>query len=128
MNKSRAATFAAMIAVSAGAASAATLPDGPYDCSMYSGGMLMGFGTVEIAGATFRGPAYDGEYGPAAPYELGPEGVILWGGPFGGFDSDGYKVVSSVFGGEASPGRPIFTVTIQTPRETFQQIECQRRP
>lgn len=90
--------------------------------------MLMGFGTVEIAGSTFRGPAYDGEYGPAAPYELGAEGVILWGGPFGGFDSDGYKVASTVLMPENTPGRPFFRVTIETPRGTFQQIDCQRQP
>ncbi|HEX2258087.1 MAG TPA: hypothetical protein VHG92_15570 [Afifellaceae bacterium] len=121
------AAFAAAFMVSAGTAGAGTLPDGEYDCSMSSGGMLMGLGTVEIAGSTFRGPAYDGQYGPAAPYDVGPEGVILWGGPFGGFDTEGHKVVSTVVVAENTSGRPFFRVTVETPRGTFQQFDCQRR-
>jgi len=104
---------------------ATILPPGLYDCSMLStNGMLMLFGTIEIAGMTFR-TATDGKYGPARPYQIDNQGVITWGGPFGDIETEGTRVVSSIY---KSTSPPTFDVTVKTVRDTFHQLSCSRRP
>jgi hypothetical protein len=120
----RRAAFASFVLVLTGtAALAGPLPDGDYDCAMDSGGMLMGFGTVEIRGSEFRGPAYDGDYGPAAGYDVNAEGVVTWGGPFGTLDNGEDKVVSTVWVPKPDSGQPFLRVTVETSRGTFHTID-----
>jgi len=102
------------------------LPDGFYDCSSFSGGMIIGFGEIEIDGNTYRGPAYDQNFEGDYEYELTSEGVVLWKGPMGGLSSDGNSIASTVLSSDkaASAG---FTILVKTKRENFQQIGCSLR-
>ena len=104
------------------AAAAANLPDATYRCEMYSGSMLMHLGDIEISGGSYRGPANDGNYGDPYPYELTDAGTINWGGPMGGFDSDGNQIVSTVLkrNGDAAA----FDVTLQLKSGNFSTISC----
>jgi hypothetical protein len=99
------------------------LPDGTYGCSIYSGGMFIGMGDIEITGNTYRGPAYDGKYEGSYDYEIGDKGVIFWRGPLGGFTADGHTVVSTVLTSDKI-AKASFDVTVETPRETFHTINC----
>src|SRR5206468_3449068 len=119
-------TLLAPPALAAGVGASA-LPDGRYQCAMLSaGGQLMLFDMIEIKGLTFRAVT-DGQIGPTAPYKIDGTGVILWGGPFGNVESDGTKVVSSVYQGiEPRNHYPFFNVTIETGRNTFHQMSCDR--
>ena len=110
------------IVMTIGVASAARLPDGIYRCQLYSGSMLMHLGDIEIAGSSYRGPAYDGNYEATYEYELTDSGTINWSGPMGGFDSGGNRIVSSVLVGDAD--RPAFDVTIQLPSGNFSTVSC----
>jgi hypothetical protein len=51
--------------------------------------------------------------------------VITWGGPFGDVETEGTRVVASIYKG-TSP--PTFDVTLKTVRDTFPQLSCSRRP
>lgn len=102
------------------------LPDGLYDCSMFTGTYLMGFGSIEISGNRFRGPGYDGKYENSwEGYTLSPDDVILWDGPLQGLDSGGSKVVSSIWEQDA-PEKPYYiNLTVQTPAGNYNTITCQ---
>jgi len=103
---------------------ASSLPPGLYECTMLStGGMVMLFGTIEIRGLTFR-TATDGNYGPERPYQIDNQGVIAWGGPFGDVETEGTRVVSSIY---KSTSPPTFDVTVKTVRDTFHTLSCSRQ-
>jgi len=103
---------------------ATSLPPGLYDCtSLSAGGTVMLFGTIEIKGMTFR-TATDGKYGPERPYKIDDQGVITWGGPFGDVETEGTKVVSSIY---KSTSPPTFDVTVKTVRDTFHTLYCSRQ-
>ncbi|MGE5201922.1 MAG: hypothetical protein ACM3O6_07630 [Acidobacteriota bacterium] len=111
--------------VEAAGIGASSLPPGLYDCTLLStGGMVMLFGTIEIKGLTFR-TATDGNYGPWKPYQIDNQGVITWGGPFGDVETEGTRVVASIY---KSTSPPTFDVTLKTVRDTFPQLNCSRRP
>ncbi len=102
------------------------LPDGLYECSMFTGTYLMGFGSIEIKGNQFRGPGYDGEYETDwEGYTLTDQDVILWDGPLAGLDSGGSSVVSSIWQQDA-PDKPFFiNLTVQTPAGNYNTITCE---
>jgi hypothetical protein len=102
---------------------AAALPDDTYTCNLYSGGMLMNLGSIEIAGNSYRGPAYDGNYEGQYSYELTDGGTINWGGPMGGFEGDGQTIVATVVT-DAGNGQTGFDVTIQMPSGNFTTVSC----
>ena len=102
---------------------AAALPDGTYTCNLYSGGMLMNLGSIEIAGNSYRGPAYDGNYEGQHPYELTDGGTVNWGGPMGGFEGDGQTIVATVQT-DAGSGQTGFDITIQMPSGNFTTVSC----
>jgi hypothetical protein len=103
---------------------ASSLPPGLYDCTMLStGGMVMLFGTIEVRGMSFR-TATDGKYGPERPYRIDNQGVITWGGPFGDVETEGTRVVSSIY---KSTSPPTFDVTLKTVRDTFHTLSCSRQ-
>ncbi len=103
---------------------AASLPDGVYRCSMYSGSMLMHLGDIEISGDSYQGPAYDGDYEGAYDYEVTDGGTINWGGPMGGFDSGGNEVVSTVL--KRNGDDIAFDVMIQLESGNFSTVSCAR--
>ena len=108
-----------LLLLSALPASAATLlPDGLYGCTISN----MFLGEIEISGGTYRGPAFDGNWGDSYPFEVTEQGTINWGGPLGGISAAG-KVVSSVIG-NAGGNRVGFDITIQNDRGNFQTISC----
>ena len=101
---------------------AAALPDGVYRCQMYSGTMMMHLGDIAIAGNSYQGPAYDGQYEGSYTYERTKKGTINWGGPLGGFDLDGNTVVATVVTGS---GDTIgFDVTIELESGNFSTVSC----
>lgn len=99
------------------------LPDGFYECSSYSGGMMIGFGEIQIEGNIYRGPAYDHNFEGDYEYELTPEGVVLWKGPMGGLSSDGNSVASTVLSSDKTDSAG-FIIMVKTKRGNFQQIGC----
>jgi hypothetical protein len=92
------------------------LPGGFYECSSFSGGMMIGFGEIHIEGNTYRGPAYDHNFEGDYEYELTPEGVVLWKGPMGGLSSDGNSVASTVLSSDKKESAA-FTILVKTKRE-----------
>ena len=107
----------ALLALSAQAAVAQDLADGRYGCTISS----YFLGEIEIAGGLYRGPAFDGKFGPDYPFDL-VGGTINWGGPLGGI-SDAGTIVSTVLG-KTYGDRIGFDVTIQNDRGNFQTITC----
>jgi hypothetical protein len=101
---------------------AGSLPDGAYRCQMYSGSMIMHLGDIAIRGNTYQGPAYDGKFAGTYAYRLNDSGTIDWGGPMGGFDSGGNRVVSTVF--KRNGAEPAFDVTIQLKSGNFSTVSC----
>ena len=101
---------------------AAELPDGVYRCEMYSGSMLMHFGDIVISAGTYQGPAHGPDYGASHDYELTEAGTINWGGPMGGFDSGGNKIVSTIL--KRNGERAAFDVMIQLESGNFSTVSC----
>jgi hypothetical protein len=101
---------------------AVALPDGTYYCAMYSGSMLMHLGDIAISGDYYEGPAYDGNYEGAYPFEVTSDNTINWGGPLGGFEGDGMEVVSSVL---KRDGTDIaFDIMIAMPSGNYSTVSC----
>ena len=111
----------AATSIFAGPAAAAALPDGPYTCNLLSGSMLMNLGSIRISGNSYEGPAYDGNYEGQYDYELTDGGTVNWGGPMGGFEGDGQKIVATVTT-DAGNGQIGFDVTIQMPSGNFTTV------
>ncbi len=103
---------------------AASLPDGTYRCELYSGTMLMHLGDIAINGNTYQGPASDGNYEGTYEYELTDSGTINWGGPMGGFDSGGNRIVSTVL--KRNGDDLAFDVMIQLQSGNFSTVSCSR--
>src|SRR3569623_3204410 len=57
---------------------AGKLPDGTYDCTLDNGYIA---GSIEIDGATYKGPAFDGNYEGAYPFEVGDDYGLFLKGP-----------------------------------------------
>lgn len=117
----------AFVLCSVEAVSAATLPEGLYECGMQSGTMWMHFSNIEIRGLTFR-TIEEGKNFPSHPYELTAEGVILWGGPLENIESAGTKVVSSIYQGlNGSTASLRLTIETKGAFEKFRHAVCTRR-
>lgn len=97
---------------------AGLLPDGVYGCTISN----MFLGAIEISGNTYRGPAYDENWGDSYPLDVTDQGTINWGGPLGGI-SDAGEVVSTVLG-KSFGGKVGFDITIRNDRGNFQTITC----
>lgn len=101
------------------------LPDGLYECSMFTGTYLMGFGSIEIKGNRFRGPGYDGEYeNDWEGYTLTDQDVILWDGPLAGLDTGGSSVESSIWTRSDSDGHMFVRLIVKSPAGNFNTIDC----
>jgi hypothetical protein len=116
-------TIVALAVLISSPALAAALPDDTHSCNLYSGGMLMNLGSIEITGNSYRGPAYDGNYEGQYSYELTDGGTVNWGGPMGGFEGDGQKIVATVVT-DAGSGQTGFDITIQMPSGNFTTVSC----
>lgn len=114
--------IAASFIASSAPSVAATLPDGTYRCQMYSGSMMMHLGDIAIAGNSYQGPAWDGNYEGTHEYELTDAGTINWGGPMGGFDSGGNTIVSTVL--TLDGNRQAFDITMQLESGNFSTVSC----
>lgn len=99
--------------------SAASLSDGTFRCVISS----YHLGDIQIEGAVYRGPAFDGNFEGDYPFEVTDGGTINWGGPLGGISSDGNTVIGTVLG-DAGGGKFGFDITIQNERGNFQTITC----
>jgi len=98
---------------------AAELKDGTYQCTL--GSVLLG--TIEIAGNTYKGPAYGGKYDGTYEFAVAADGTIDWKGPLGGLDSGGNKVVASLLR-DTGGGRIGFDFTLQLPSGNFSTVNC----
>ena len=114
--------LSALLPTLATAAHSSELPDGVYRCEMYSGSMMMHLGDIVIAGSTYQGPANGPDYGSAYEYELTNSGTINWGGPMGGFDSDGNTIVSTVL--KKNGDQVAFDVMMQLNSGNFSTVSC----
>jgi hypothetical protein len=102
-----------------GTASAAELADGLYDCTIGSAFL----GTIRIAGGTFSGPAFDGQFEGDYPFDASDGRTINWGGPLGGITDEG-DIVSTVLT-DAGHDRTGFDITIQNKSSgNYQTISC----
>ena len=108
------------LAALAAPALGAELADGTYRCTL---GINAHMGDMEISGNSFRGPAYDGDYGDAYPLEVTQAGTINWGGPLGGLSSGGNTVVATVLR-DAGGGRVGYDITIQLESGNFSTVSC----
>lgn len=108
--------------ISPGAAGAAVLKDGVYQCTLGSAFL----GDIELAGANYRGPAFDGNYEGSFPFSVSDKGTIDWKGPLGGLDSGGNTVVATVVT-DTGGGRTGFDFTIQLPSGNFSTVNCSLR-
>lgn len=116
--KPRLAVFPAILYF-AGHAAAADIEDGSFTC--YLGNMVLG--QIELDAGMFRGPAFDGKFEGAYPFEVTASGTINWGGPLGGLSSGGNTVVSTVL--KKAGDQVGFDITIQNSRGNFQTISCE---
>ena len=80
-------------AVAAPAFAAGNLPDGTYDCMLDNGYIA---GSMEIDGNMYKGPAFDGAYQGAYPFEAGADGTLVFKGPVGGYTDPGYTLVGAL--------------------------------
>jgi hypothetical protein len=83
---------AALAAIASPCLAAGTLPDGTYDCML--GDYIAG--SMEIDGNMYKGPAFDGEYDGAYPFDVDDRGGIAFHGPVGGYTDPGYQLVGAL--------------------------------
>lgn len=103
------------------AMAAGGLPDGEYDCG--GGYTYRAMGKVDIRNGQFRYRPYDTVVNGFAPYSLGADGRIAWGGPFGGLDEAPARIVETKrepFGFnvmyQGRPGALINTMSCHAPK------------
>ena len=100
------------------------LPDGIYECSMYTGSLVI-MGNIRIAGMTFQGPAYDNKFeGGPYPYQMSGK-VVLWKGPMGGLSSGGNRVAATVITNN-DPAKAAFDVTVMSAPGNAHTVNCSR--
>jgi hypothetical protein len=100
------------------------LPEGGYACSLWSGGMLMVMGMIEVKDGRYRGPGFDGKYpGGWHAYDLSPDGAVIWTGKLGALDTDGNQVVSSVLT-TGDSGQTFIRVLVKTDTGSTQTADC----
>jgi hypothetical protein len=75
------------------ALAAGKLPDGTYDCTLDNGYIA---GSIEIDGMTYKGPAFDGNYEGAYPFEVGDDYGLFLKGPVGGYTDPGYQFIGAL--------------------------------
>lgn len=99
------------------------LPDGIYECSMYTGSMSMIMGNIRIKSMTFQGPAFDNKFeGGPYPYVMSGK-VVLWKGPMGGFTSGGNTIGATVLTTN-DPAHAAFMITVMSKPGNAHSIEC----
>lgn len=69
------------------------LPDGTYDCTLDNGYLA---GSIEIDGATYKGPAFDGKYKGAWPFETDANYGLFLKGPVGGYTDPGFQFIGAL--------------------------------
>lgn len=65
----------------------AQLPSGEYDCSQSASGGIVAMAKVDIKGSTYRYRPYGEVKQGFAPYTLGADGKLKWGGKMGALDA-----------------------------------------
>ncbi len=83
--------------VVASGAEASSIPSNTYVCMSLESMTLVSYGDIEISGDSYRGPAFDGDFGPSYGYDLREDGHVTWQGPLGGLTSDGNTVTATIF-------------------------------
>lgn len=83
---------AVLAALALPAYAAGELPDGTYDCMM--GEYIAG--SMEIDGNMYKGPAFDGNYEGAYPFQIGANHGLFLKGPVGGYTDPGYQLVGAL--------------------------------
>lgn len=85
---------AAMLFALTTPALAIELPDGTYECLLDG---RYGAGDMEIAGRTYRGPAFDRNYTGSYEFELDESnGNITFLGPVGGYTEPGFQLIGGL--------------------------------
>ena len=110
---------------SAGIVEDKRLPDGIYECSMFSGTMAMLMGNIRIAGMTYQGPAFDNKFEiRPSPYKMSGK-VIFWKGSLGGLSTGGNSVASTVLTSN-DPAHPSFDIVVMSSAGHPHTVSCSR--
>ena len=108
--------FGASIVKAAGPGPA---PDGVYTLMKISGGSLIGLGTLEIKGKTYR----VGDDQNFAPFTQDATGNITWSAGLN-IMPDGWKLGKSAFVGLDELKRPMIKINYMSPRQAAEVIDC----
>jgi len=100
-------------------------PSGTYACMAGSG---LGYGNLEINGATYRGVFYT----PAGAFHAlraGPDGLAFTGG-LGDFEAAGARPQRADYMGPdgSSNHQPWIRIGYQTPGGNTEELDCERQP
>jgi hypothetical protein len=95
------------------------VPDGVYNLNKISSGRLMGLGTLEIKGTSYR----VGDDKSFAPFTLDAGGNITWSAGLN-FMPEGWKLGTSTFIGLDEFKRPLIKIHYLSPRSAAEVIDC----
>jgi hypothetical protein len=120
MNRFLLALFAlfASALIDAQAGAPGPIPDGSYNCHKISGSQLIGLGTLEIRGKTYRVSDKDA----FAPFSVDGAGKITWSAGIS-FLPDGWKVTGSEYRGLVS-GKPMINIRYVSGSGNHEVIDC----
>lgn len=103
-----------------GAEGSGGLPDGVYECSYNSGGMLYSLGQVTIDGARYAG--FSG--GMRGTYSLAADETLEFSNSFEGFP-DGYRIDSAAWRISSSSGNRYIEIMFVSPSGNGTVATCQ---
>jgi hypothetical protein len=97
------------------------LPDGTYVCMMEQ--YLAG--DIEVAGNTYKGPAFDGRYEGTYDFEVDDFDNIHWGGPVGGYTEPGYTLIAPRVVSRDDDDNPGIEMSVkQDPSQFIHFVQC----
>lgn len=94
-------------------------PEGEYNCHKISSGQLIGLGTLDIRGKTYR----VGKEDAFAPFTMDGAGNITWSAGIN-FMPDGWKILSSAYKGLTKEGQPLIIINYQSKSGNNEVMDC----
>jgi hypothetical protein len=94
-------------------------PDGEYNCHKISSGQLIGLGTLDIRGKTYR----VGKEDSFAPFTMDGAGNIDWSAGIN-FMPDGWKILSSAYKGLTKEGQPLIIINYRSKSGNNEVMDC----
>jgi hypothetical protein len=94
-------------------------PDGEYNCHKISSGHLIGLGTLDIRGKTYR----MGKEDAFAPFIIDGAANITWSAGVN-FMPNGWKVLSSAYKGLTKEGEPLIIINYVSKSGNNEVMDC----